>query len=153
MIRYQITDAPYKPGNPVLGYVNIVNGVPCPDGLDETAAEAIYGYLTSINYVWLPRNKTMPDFNDQDPEHIRAAMNGLDCEGYHAEEVPESEISSNKQGLENPKIHPLTNSLNWQQKAVIKQQVADGLAYPEEEDEESQAYRLKVTGELLRERT
>jgi hypothetical protein len=150
-IKFKITDAPYKPGNPVLGYVNIVNGVPCPDGLDETAAEAVWGYLTSINYVWLPRNKTMPEFDDQNEEHIRAAMNGLDCEGYHAEEVSESKISSNEQGLEKPKIHPLTNSLNWQQKAVIEQQVRDGLAYAEEESAEAQAYRIKVLSEMRKE--
>ena len=150
-IRYQISDSPFKPGNPVLGYVNIVNGVPCPDGLDETAAEAIYGYLTSINYVWLPSTKSMPEFDDQNPAHIRAAMNGLDCEGYHAEEVSESKISSNEQGLEKPKIHPLTNSLDWQQKAVIEQQVRDGLAYAEEESAEAQAYRIKVLSEMRKE--
>ena len=86
-IRYQITDSPYHPGSPVLGYVNIINGVPCPEGLDETAAEAIYLYLNGLNYVWLSKNKTMPEFDDQNEEHIRAAMAGLDCEGYHAEEI------------------------------------------------------------------
>ena len=86
-LTFNITDAPFKSGNPILGQVDIVNGVPCPAGLDENCAMAIFYYLDGLKYIWLPRNKTMPEFDDQNPEHIRAAMNGLDCEGYHAEEV------------------------------------------------------------------
>ena len=86
-LRFQITNSPYSPSNPVLGHVNMVNGVPCPQGLDENCVSAICHYLDGLNYVWLPSTKSMPEFDDQDAAHIRAAMAGLDCEGYHAEEV------------------------------------------------------------------
>ena len=86
-LKFKIIDSPYKPGNPVLGSVNIVNGVPCPEGLPAECAETISQFLANLNFVWLPRSKGMPEFDDQNEEHVRAAMNSLDCQGYHAEEV------------------------------------------------------------------
>jgi len=88
-LRYNITESPFQENNPTLGFVNIINGFPCPDGIPMEAAHAIYEFLENMKYVWLPRTKGMPEFDKLNPEHIRAAMASMDCVGYHAEEVKE----------------------------------------------------------------
>ena len=88
-MRFFITESPYQPGNPVLGSVNVINGIPCPEkGITANTAQTIYEFLNDLKYVWLS-NKTMPEFDNLNPEHIRAAMASLDCVGYHAEELKE----------------------------------------------------------------
>ena len=84
-MKFKITTAPYSEANKPIGEIQFINGFPCPVGLPSKTAHAIVGFLTRLPSVWIPQSKAMPDCDLNNPEHQLAAMNALDCIGYHAE--------------------------------------------------------------------
>ena len=84
-MKFKITTAPFNETNKPIGEIQFINGFPCPVGLSAKYAHAIVPFLTGMKAVWTPSNKGMPDCDLNNPEHQLAAMNALDCIGYHAE--------------------------------------------------------------------
>jgi hypothetical protein len=86
-MKFTITQSPFNTKNKTIGEIRFISGFPCPFGLSAVDAHAIIGFLTSVPSVWIPKSKAMPDCDLKSEEHQLAAMNSLDCIGYHAEMI------------------------------------------------------------------